>query len=473
MAFLFGKMNVEEKIMAKVKLPVQKNQKITATIADLTYEGMGVAKVEGYPLFVQAALPGEEVVLHVLKTNKNYGFAKVVEWITKSPARVEGNGNAYTQTGIAPLQHLAYAEQLKFKRKLVVDLLKKAHLEDLEVAPTLGMSEPLHYRNKAQVPVRMVDGKLATGFFRKGSHKFVALKDFLIQDQRIDEVLQVCCEILQKHGISAYDEEKHQGTLRHLMVRRGYYSNEVLVVLVTRSAKLKDAQQIAQEIIATCPDVVGVLQNINSAKTNVILGEITQNLAGKNEIIDELNGLKFKISAQSFYQVNPIQTEKLYNLAIAQAGLSGQETVIDAYCGIGTISLNLAKHAKKVYGVEIVEQAIEDAKQNAKLNGLANLEFEVGNAEDWMATWQKQGIKPDVIVVDPPRKGLTESLITSATQMQPQKIVYVSCNPATLVRDLQSFMEKGYHVSAPLQPVDQFPQTAHVETVVLMSRVDK
>ncbi len=359
---------------------------------------------------------------------------------------------------------------MKFKQKLVSDLLQKAHLADLAVEQTLGMAEPYAYRNKAQVPVRELDGKLTAGFFKRGSHNFLPLTDFLIQDKRIDEVIQKVLAILQKNQVTAYDEATHSGILRHIMVRRGHYSKEVMVVLVTRTNKLLNKEAIVNEIMAACPDVVSLQQNINSKQTNVILGDKTQVLAGKEYITDQLNGLKFEISAKSFYQVNPTQTEKLYQEAIKRAGLTGSETVIDAYCGIGTISLSMAKHAKKVYGVEIVEAAIADAKKNAALNNLDNLEFEVGNAEDWMATWQEQGIKPDVIMVDPPRKGLTQSLIESATKMQPQKIVYVSCNPATLVRDLQSFMELGYDVTQPILPVDQFPQTAHVETVTVLER---
>ncbi|KRL83402.1 23S rRNA (uracil(1939)-C(5))-methyltransferase RlmD [Ligilactobacillus apodemi] len=457
----------------KRNLPVTKNQKLTATIMDLTYQGMGVAKVDGYSLFCDDALPGEEVVLHVLKTGKNFGYAKVVERLTTSPERVTGKGKAYSQTGIAPLQHLAYPAQLKFKQKLVSDLLQKAHLDALDVAPTLGMQVPYAYRNKAQVPVREINGELKAGFFKRGSHNFLPLDDFLIQDKRIDEVIQAVLQILQKYHITAYDEATHSGTLRHIMVRRGHYSNEVMVVLVTRTKKLPHKDEIVAEIIAKCPDVVSLQQNINSKQTNVILGDETHVLAGKEYITDQLNGLKFEISAKSFYQVNPTQTEKLYQEAIKRAGLTGKETVIDAYCGIGTISLSMAKHAKKVYGVEIVEAAIADAKKNAALNNLDNLEFEVGNAEEWMATWQEQGIKPDVIMVDPPRKGLTQSLIESATKMQPTKIVYVSCNPATLVRDLQSFMDLGYKVTQPILPVDQFPQTAHVETVTVLERSEK
>ena len=259
--------------------------------------------------------------------------------------------------------------------------------------------------------------------------------------------------------------------IRHILVRRGYYSHEAMVVLVSRVRKIPNLDQIAFLIQQQCPDVKSVILNVNPDKTNVILGKKTIKLAGKDTIQDTLNGLKFDISAQSFYQVNPQQTEKLYQLAIENAELTGKETVIDAYCGIGTISLNMAKFAKKVYGVEIVPEAIEDAKHNASLNDLDNLDFEVGEAEVWMERWQKQGIKPDVIMVDPPRKGLTSSLIQSAVAMEPKKVVYVSCNPATLVRDIQEFMELGYQVIKPIQPVDQFPQTTHVESVTVLEHV--
>ena len=274
----------------KRKLPVVKNQKLEATIVDLTYQGMGVAKVEGYSLFCDDALPGEKVKLHVLKVGKNFGYAKVIERLTTSPERVTGKGKAYSQTGIAPLQHLAYPAQLKFKQKLVSDLLQKAHLADLAVEQTLGMAEPYAYRNKAQVPVRELDGKLTAGFFKRGSHNFLPLTDFLIQDKRIDEVIQKVLAILQKNQVTAYDEATHSGILRHIMVRRGHYSKEVMVVLVTRTNKLLNKEAIVNEIMAACPDVVSLQQNINSKQTNVILGDKTQVLAGKEYITDQLNG---------------------------------------------------------------------------------------------------------------------------------------------------------------------------------------
>ncbi|WP_057737554.1 23S rRNA (uracil(1939)-C(5))-methyltransferase RlmD [Liquorilactobacillus uvarum] len=452
------------------KSPVSKNEELTVTIEDLTYQGMGVAKVDHYPLFIENALPTEKVKVHVLKASKNYGFAKVIEQLSTSDQRVEVTENHYLQTGIAPLQHLNYAAQLEFKRNQISELLNKIHLKNVEVAPTIGMDEPYHYRNKAQVPVRAVNGKLETGFFKKNSHTFVPLEDFLIQDKRIDEVIKEVRDVLRKFNIEAYDERKHSGVIRHIMVRRGYYTHEVMVVLVTRSKRIPMQDQIVEAIQTKCPDVCSIIQNVNQVSTNVILGKQDKLLAGKKQIKDQLNGITFNISPQSFYQVNPVQTERLYQVVAEGANLTGKETVIDAYCGIGTISLTLAAKAAKVYGVEIVPEAIIDAKLNAAANGIENTQFETGMAEEWMQKWEEQGIKPDVIVVDPPRKGLAESLVESAVKMNPNKIVYVSCNPATLVRDLQLFLGKGYTIEQPIQPVDQFPQTVHVESVTVLSR---
>lgn len=451
-----------------MKTPVSKNEKLTVTVEDLTYEGMGVAKVDGYPLFIAGTLPGEKIEAVVVKARKNFGFARALKWFSKSPDRVEDDAQ---QDGVTPLGHLKYEAQLKFKQNQIQQLLKKAHLDDqIKVLSTLGMKNPIHYRNKAQVPVRKINGKLEVGFYRKGSHHFVPMKDFTIQDQRIDEILQATLAILNKYDLSAYDEQTQKGLIRHLMVRRGYYSHEAMVVIVINGKSFPYGDKIANEIIESMPDVKSVIQNVNNRNTNVILGDQDIVLAGTSTITDTLNGLKFKISAHSFYQVNPQQTEVLYNEAIKQAGSTGNETVIDAYCGIGTISLNLAEHAGKVYGVEIVPEAIADAKTNAQLNHIDNVDFEVGNAEEWMAKWESQGINPDVIMVDPPRKGLTSSLIHSAAAMNPKKIVYVSCNPATLVRDIQQFMDEGYHVSQPIQPVDQFPMTQHIESITVLTR---
>ena len=451
----------------KSKAPVSKNERLDVTITDLTYQGLGVAKVEDFPLFIENTLPGEEVTIQVTKVQSHYGFARAVAWTQKSPDRVKDVDKTYRQTGIAPLQHLAYPAQLKFKQHQIAELFSKSH-QDVEVAPTMGMDNPTQYRNKAQVPVRMIKGQLETGFYRQHSHELIPLTDFYIQDPAIDAAIIKVRDLLRQFEIPAYNEVSDKGAIRNIMVRRGYYSHEMMIVLISRTQKIPSQAQLVDQIHQALPEVTSIVLNVNAKKTNVIMGNVTRVLYGKPTIEDTLMGLTFAISARSFYQVNPQQTEKLYQMAIDKAGLTGAETVIDAYCGIGTISLALAKHAKQVYGVEIVPEAIEDAKVNAQKNHLSNVTFAVNKAEDQMAEWQAAGIKPDVIVVDPPRKGLAESLIDSAAKMAPKKVVYVSCNPATLVRDVARFTELGYHVDGPVQPVDQFPQTPHVESVTVL-----
>lgn len=451
----------------KSKAPVSKNERLDVTITDLTYQGLGVAKVEDFPLFIENTLPGEEVTVQVTKVQSHYGFARAVAWTQESPDRVKDVDKTYRQTGIAPLQHLAYPAQLKFKQHQIAELFSKSH-QDVEVAPTMGMDNPTQYRNKAQVPVRMVKGQLETGFYRQHSHELIPLTDFYIQDPAIDAAIIKVRDLLCQFEIPAYNEVSDKGVIRNIMVRRGYYSHEMMIVLISRTQKIPSQAQLVDQIHQALPEVTSIVLNVNAKKTNVIMGNVTRVLYGKPTIEDTLMGLTFAISARSFYQVNPQQTEKLYQMAIDKAGLTGAETVIDAYCGIGTISLALAKHAKQVYGVEIVPEAIEDAKVNAQKNHLSNVTFAVNKAEDQMAEWQAAGIKPDVIVVDPPRKGLAESLIDRAAKMAPKKVVYVSCNPATLVRDVARFTELGYHVDGPVQPVDQFPQTPHVESVTVL-----
>ncbi|GEA97958.1 putative RNA methyltransferase [Levilactobacillus brevis] len=451
----------------KSKAPVSKNERLDVTITDLTYQGLGVAKVEDFPLFIENTLPGEEVTIQVTKVQSHYGFARAVAWTQESPDRVKDVDKTYRQTGIAPLQHLAYPAQLKFKQHQIAELFSKSH-QDVEVAPTMGMDNPTQYRNKAQVPVRMIKGQLETGFYRQHSHELIPLTDFYIQDPAIDAAIIKVRDLLRQFEIPAYNEVSDKGVIRNIMVRRGYYSHEMMIVLISRTQKIPSQAQLVDQIHQALPEVTSIVLNVNAKKTNVIMGNVTRVLYGKPTIEDTLMGLTFAISARSFYQVNPQQTEKLYQMAIDKAGLTGAETVIDAYCGIGTISLALAKHAKQVYGVEIVPEAIEDAKVNAQKNHLSNVTFAVNKAEDQMAEWQAAGIKPDVIVVDPPRKGLAESLIDSAAKMAPKKIVYASCNPATLVRDVARFTELGYHVDGPVQPVDQFPQTPHVESVTVL-----
>lgn len=455
----------------KIKAPVEKNKIYTVEIEDLTYQGMGVAKIEHFPIFIADSIPGEKIEAKITKVQKNFAFGRVEKVLEESPDRVAGNGAAYTQTGIAPLQHLTYDAQLKFKQNQINNLLKKSHLEKIEVADTIGMEDPTGYRNKAQIPVRKIKGQLETGFFKRNSHDLVPIEDFYIQDPIIDQVIVKVRDILREYRVEPYDEINHKGIIRNIMVRRGRRSGQVMVVLITRTKDVPHLDEITAAI-TQIDGVVSVIQNINYKQTNVIMGEEDRVLAGESVIHDELLGQDFIISAHSFYQVNPLQTEKLYQLAIEKAGLTGNETVLDVYSGIGTISLAMAQAAKKVYGVEIVKEAVQDAKINAFQNNATNTEFVVGKAEDQMQTWQADGLKPDVVVVDPPRKGLDQSVIDATVAMQPTRVVYVSCNPATLVRDIERFGEQGYDVNQPIVPVDQFPQTPHVESVTVLERKD-
>ncbi|KRK71715.1 23S rRNA (uracil(1939)-C(5))-methyltransferase RlmD [Lacticaseibacillus nasuensis] len=453
--------------MAVETAPVTKNQELTVTITDLTYEGMGVAKVGDFPLFVAAALPGEEALIHVVKLQKHFGFARVVKLLKTSPDRVAPRDHAYAQTGIAPLQHLAYPAQLKFKQHQLENVFEKQHLA-ITVKPTLGMATPSGYRNKAQIPVRLVNGELTTGFYKQRSHDLIPLEDFYIQDPAIDAAIIVVRDLLRQYGLTAYDERTNTGLVRHIMVRRGYYSHELMIVLVVTSWSVPHLDTIAQALAKQLPELASFMLNLNDQRTNVVLGRKSRVVSGNDYLTDQLLGNTFHISAPSFYQVNPQQTEVLYGQAIAAAGLTGSETVIDAYSGIGTISLALAKHAKQVYGVEVVPSAVADAKKNAQLNGLDNVTFTLGKAEEVMQTWREQALPVDALVVDPPRKGLAPEFIAATGVLLPPRIVYVSCNPATLARDIAALTEFGYSATT-TQPVDMFPQTTHIESVTVLT----
>lgn len=440
---------------------INKNDQIELTIDDLSYEGKGVAKVDDFTLFVDNALPGEKVKAVVTKVGKSYGFAKSLEILTKSPDRVDDIDNIYARTGIAPLSHLKYSEQLKFKQHQIAVNYQKNGL-DIKVNETLGMTDPLHYRNKAQVPVREVDGKLTTGFYRRHSHELIPMEDFLIQDPKIDaEILRVR-DILRKYKVRGFDEENHKGQIRTIMVRRAYYTGQMMIVLVSRVRDISHYKDIANEIMAS-DEVKSLYLNINEKKTNVIFGKEMQLLAGSPYIDDEILGNTYRISPRSFYQVNPTQTQKLYQLAIDKAQLTGNESVVDAYSGIGTIGLSMANKAKKVTGIEVVEDAVKDAQQNADINNIKNADFVVGKTEDVLNEWSKNNVGVDVLMVDPPRKGLAASLIDSIKNIKPKKVVYVSCNPATLARDLKALSEI-YDISEST-PVDMFPMTNHIESV--------
>ncbi|HEN9145283.1 TPA: 23S rRNA (uracil(1939)-C(5))-methyltransferase RlmD [Streptococcus agalactiae] len=451
---------------------LHKNDIIETEISDISHEGMGIAKVDGFVFFVENALPGEIIQMRVLKLRKRIGYGKVEEYLTTSPHRNEGLDYTYLRTGIADLGHLTYEQQLLFKQKQVADnLYKIAHISDVLVEPTLGMTIPLAYRNKAQVPVRRVDGQLETGFFRKNSHTLVSIEDYLIQEKEIDALINFTRDLLRKFDVKPYDEEQQSGLIRNLVVRRGHYTGQLMLVLVTTRPKIFRIDQMIEKLVSAFPSVVSIMQNINDRNSNVIFGKEFRTLYGSDTIEDQMLGNTYAISAQSFYQVNTEMAEKLYQKAIDFSDLNSEDIVIDAYSGIGTIGLSVAKQVKHVYGVEVVEKAVSDAKENATRNGITNSTYVADSAENAMAKWLKEGIKPTVIMVDPPRKGLTESFVYSAAQTKADKITYISCNSATMARDIKLFEELGYHL-VKIQPLDLFPMTHHVETVALLSKLN-
>ncbi|MEH6940598.1 23S rRNA (uracil(1939)-C(5))-methyltransferase RlmD [Bacillus sp. JJ722] len=455
----------------KKNAPVKKSDIVTVEFNDLTHDGSGVAKVEGYPLFVPFALPGEKAKVKVIKVNKGYGFGRLEEILVQSPDRVDYPCSLHKECGGAQLLHLSYEGQLRAKEKQVRDALERiGGLKGVKVNPVIGMENPWKYRNKVQVPVGFQNGRTVAGYYKKRSHEIVDMTNCGVELSMDDSVVLKIRDILVDNGIAPYDEKEHKGIIRHIVVRWAKATDEMMIVLVTRTRTLPNQEEIVKDIVKTIPNVKSIVQNINVKRTNVILGDRSLTLWGKSTITDTIGEIKFAISPRSFYQVNPVQTKVLYDQALQYAQLTGEETVIDAYCGIGTISLFLAQQAKKVYGVEIVEDAVRDARENAKLNNITNAEFVAGAAETVMLDWQNEGIKADVIVVDPPRKGCEESLLNTILTMKPKRVVYVSCNPGTLARDLR-ILEDGGYKTLEVQPVDMFPQTTHCEAVACLELV--
>lgn len=447
------------------------NEELVGVVDDLSSRGTGVLKIEGYPFFVEGVLPGEEVKVKVTKVTPKHGYAEALEILKESSDRVELKDPVGQLIGTMSLQHLNYPAQLDYKTNSVQQVFKRiGKFEEANVKPTIGMENPWEYRNKAQVPVRLVNGELHTGFYKQGSHDLVPVENFHIQDPVIDETVVKVRDILRKYRIEPYNEQNGQGDIRHVVVKRGYYTHEIMIVLVANKDTLPHQEKIIEEIKKEVPELVSLVLNINKRNTNVILGRESHVLWGRSEYQDQILGLTFSISAQSFFQVNTLQAERLYEEALKVADISPDDIVMDAYCGIGSITLCLAKHAKHVYGMEVVKEAIDMAKENAKINHLHNVTFEAGRAEDVLPRWDQEGIQFDVAVVDPPRKGLATSFIDVLTKQQPKRIVYVSCNPATCARDCRLIADQGYTLES-VQPVDLFPQTPHVECIVLMEKV--
>ena len=454
----------------KVNVPVKKGDNIELQIAGLGSSGEGVGRYDGFTVFVHGALPEETVQAEIILVKKNYAIGKLIKIITASPDRVEPVCPVYADCGGCQLQHLSYAGQLRMKQQQVKDALTRIGHLDTEVLPVIGCSNPWNYRNKMQFPAASgAEGKISIGCYAAATHSVIDTGSCMIQKEANNEVLTTVRKWMQRYSISAYDEKTGKGLVRHVMSRVGVHSGEVMAVLITSAYDIPHKKELVEWLTKYVPNLVSVVQNINKKPTNVVMGSKTRVLYGRTTITDSLGALSFNISAQSFFQVNSEQAEKLYNKALEYAALSGNETVVDVYCGTGTISLYLAKHAGKVYGIEIVAPAIEDAKKNAQDNNCSNAEFILGDAAEKLPQLLAEGFKPDVVVVDPPRAGCEQKVLKAIADVEPQRIVYVSCNPASLARDLAYLSERGYKTMA-AQPVDMFPMCAHVETVCLLSK---
>ena len=448
----------------------RKNDLVTLEIEDCGIDGEGIGKADGFTVFVKDAVIGDTVTAKIIKAKKNYGYGRLMEVLKPSPYRVEPKCKFARQCGGCQLQALSYDQQLVFKTNKV-----KGHLEriggftDIPMEPIIGMDELFHYRNKAQFPVgRNKEGKIVTGFYAGRTHNIIENRDCALGVAENKEVLDRVIAHMEKYRIEPYNEATGKGLVRHVLIRYGYFTKEVMVCLILNGNKLPKEEQLVKSL-CEIPGMTSITINVNKKHSNVILGEEICLLWGQEYITDRIGDISYQISPLSFYQVNPMQTQKLYAKALEYADLHGEETVWDLYCGIGTISLFLAQKAKFVRGVEIVPAAIENAKENAKLNGLENTEFFVGKAEEVLPReYKKNGVYADVIVVDPPRKGCDETLLETMIEMNPERIVYVSCDSATLARDLKYLCERGYELRK-VCPVDQFGMTVHVETVVLLS----
>ena len=456
---------------------MKKNDVVTVEVTDIGIGGEGIGKVDGYTLFIKDAVIGDTVEVKVMKAKKNYGYARLMRIVKESAFRVSARCPEARRCGGCQIQEMDYRKQLEFKNtKVRNNLIRLGSVEeellDQIMEPIAGMEEPFRYRNKAQFPIGVdKEGNLIAGFYAGRTHQIIPVpnRDCVLGVPENKVILDQILDYMREEKISAYDEERHKGLVRHVLIRYGYFTKEVMVCLILNGNKIPKEEQLVKSL-CEIPGMTSITINVNKKHSNVILGEEIRLLWGQEYITDRIGDISYHISPLSFYQVNPMQTQKLYAKALEYADLHGEETVWDLYCGIGTISLFLAQKAKFVRGVEIVPAAIENAKENAKLNGLENTEFFVGKAEEVLPReYKKNGVYADVIVVDPPRKGCDETLLETMVEMNPDRIVYVSCDSATLARDLKYLCERGYELRKVCQ-VDQFGMTVHVETVVLLSQ---
>ncbi len=449
---------------------LKKNDVLTGQVVDLTHEGHGVVKIDRYPIFIPNTLIDEKIEYKVIKVKKNFAIGKLIKVITESDARVEPPCIYYYKCGGCQLQHMSYQAQLNMKKEQVVNLFhRKAKFTNTVIKDTVGMEDPWRYRNKSQIPVGLSkDQQPIMGFYRQRSHDIIDMESCLIQDQQHQQVMNDLKQLISELNISVYNEKTKKGLLRHLVVRTGHYTNQLMIILVANGEAFKQAESLVDALVRKYPNVTSIKQNINDAHSNVIMGPQSITLYGEEEIEDQLSEVTFNISDQSFYQINSHQTEKLYQQALDYAQLTGDEIVLDTYCGIGTIAIYMAENARHVYGVEVVPSAINDANQNATKNQLENTTFVCGKAEEVILKWKAEGIRPDVVMVDPPRKGCDETFLETILELNPKRIVYISCNPSTQQRDAH-ILNHQYDLKE-ITPVDMFPQTTHIETVALFER---
>lgn len=454
----------------KTLLPVEKNQITTITIEDIGNAGEGIGKKDGFTIFVEGALPGDTVEIKILKVKKSFAYGKLLNIIIPSENRVSAPCPYASQCGGCQLQHLSYPAQLQFKTKKVQNNLERiGNIKDAVVLPAIGMDTPYFYRNKAQFPVSSGKNKIEIGFFAPRSHRIINITHCMLQKEVNDQILAVVRNFLTENKISAYDELNHKGLVRHILTRIGFTTGEIMVCLVLNGNSLPHSDKLIERL-KQIKGMTSISINFNQEKTNVILGKQIKLLWGKKSITDFIGPIQFEISPLSFFQVNPVQTHLLYEKALSLAQLTGEETVLDLYCGIGTISLFFAQKAKKVLGIEVVPEAIQDAKKNADLNHINHAEFRAGLVEELIPDlYEKEGFYADIVVVDPPRKGCDSVVLKTLLSMAPPKIIYISCDSATFSRDARFLCENGYLLGE-VQPVDQFCHTTHIECVVLMSK---